>query len=467
MSTLDDEPECKRARLNVPASAQGRLSAAEIQSYRREGWLVPHLSLPQSYIERLRASLEQVIAENPEIRPERLVSAHLEERGAEGVRGSHEFFELALHPLLLGVVEQLIGPDICLWGCQIFCKPSGDGMEVPMHQDGHYWPIRPLATVTVWVSLDRSDKTNGCLRVVPQSHASGRQYDHYKSDEHRLVLNQAIKQTELDNLQSPIDVELEPGQFSLHDVYTVHGSHANTSIRRRAGVALRYMPTTSVFERHLFESNMSSGYIVDFAKRPIFLVRGVDRCGKNVYAELPKPMPDLLAPPGLTQTLAAVTPATWEAFQLWLGHDTEIPWEKAIEGRRVAQWGVRYDYSRQKVDLTPVAPIPAKLRDFFPLAGPEFTQCIINEYGAADGIPWHADDLSFGPEILVFCFGDERPVLFRKLGDEEARQLPVRVSHLGSYRFSGESRYAWQHSVPVGASYRVSVTFRSMAESNG
>ena len=82
------------------------------------------------------------------------VSAHLES-GGEGVKGSSEFLQLAQEPLLLEAVAQVLGSDFALWGCQIFCKPGGDGMEVPMHQDGEYWPIRPLKTVTVWLALDR------------------------------------------------------------------------------------------------------------------------------------------------------------------------------------------------------------------------------------------------------------------------------------------------------------------------
>ena len=39
-------------------------------------------------------------------------------------------------------------------------------MEVPMHQDGNYWPIRPLTTCTVWIALDESDRENGCLKGV-------------------------------------------------------------------------------------------------------------------------------------------------------------------------------------------------------------------------------------------------------------------------------------------------------------
>jgi ectoine hydroxylase-related dioxygenase (phytanoyl-CoA dioxygenase family) len=35
-----------------------------------------------------------------------------------------------------------------------------------------------------------------------------------------------------------VDLELQPGQMSLHDVYMIHGATANTSGQRRTGVAL-------------------------------------------------------------------------------------------------------------------------------------------------------------------------------------------------------------------------------------
>ena len=38
-----------------------------------------------------------------------------------------------------------------------------------------------------------------------------------------------------------VDIELQAGQFSMHDVNLIHGSNANTSPRRRAGVAFRYV----------------------------------------------------------------------------------------------------------------------------------------------------------------------------------------------------------------------------------
>ena len=69
--------------------------------------------------------------------------------------------------------------------------------------------------------------------------------------------------------------------MSLHDVYMVHGAKANRSHQRRTGVALRYMPATSVFERHLKPVDGKTGVAVDFAHRPLWLVKGRDRSGRN------------------------------------------------------------------------------------------------------------------------------------------------------------------------------------------
>jgi hypothetical protein len=259
-----------------------RLSANEIESYRERGVIVPGLRLPDAKLAVLRGTLECLIADNPGVRPERLVSVHIEGENSEGVRGSRIFLELARDPDILDLVQQLIGPDIILWGCQIFCKPGGDGMEVPWHQDGQYWPIRPLATCTVWVALDPSTHANGCLRVIPGSHRNKRIYEHLREDRDDLVLKQAVLPELLDE-DCALDVEIEPGEMSLHDVYLIHGSKQNRSGQRRAGVAIRYMPATSLFDRTLIPTTAASGYTVDFAGRPIWLLRGVDRTGRNDF----------------------------------------------------------------------------------------------------------------------------------------------------------------------------------------
>lgn len=258
------------------------LSAAERKKYERDGYVVPVWRLPQAKVDAMREALDRLIADNPGIRPEKLVSAHIEGTNAEGVKGSRAFLDLARDRELVELVAGVIGEDVILWGCQVFCKPGSDGLETPFHQDGHYWPIRPLANCTIWVALDASTRENGCLRVIPGSHLEKKLYTHLREDRTDLVLTQRISDPAFRE-EDAVDIELQPGQMSLHDIYMIHGANVNHSPKRRAGVAIRYMPGTSVFERGLMPTSDASGYRVDFNSRPLWLLRGRDRTGRNDF----------------------------------------------------------------------------------------------------------------------------------------------------------------------------------------
>ena len=259
-----------------------RLSAQEIAHYQAEGYVVPQFRLPAARVAQMRDALDALIRANPGVRPEKLVSAHIEGDNGEGVRGNREFLDLAMDPEIVELVSGVIGDDVILWGCHVFCKPAEEGFETPWHQDGHYWPIRPLANCTVWVALEESTIENGCLRVIPRSHQGHVLHEHLHEDRNDLTLNQRMAAGSFDEA-SAVDLELQPSQMSLHDVYMIHGAKANTSARRRTGVALRYMPGTSVFERDLRPADGKTGVAVNFAQRPLWLLRGVDRSGRNDF----------------------------------------------------------------------------------------------------------------------------------------------------------------------------------------
>jgi hypothetical protein len=264
-----------------------RLHDDEIAHYRREGWVVPRYRLPAERVARMVEALEALLRANPGVRPEKLVSAHIEGKGGEGdngegVRGNRAFLELARDPEIVELVSGVLGEDVILWGCHVFCKPAEEGYETPWHQDGHYWPIRPLATCTAWVALEPSTVQNGCLRVIPRSHAARRLHEHLHEERADLTLSQRMAAGTFDEAEA-VDIELEPGQMSLHDVYMIHGAKPNTSGARRTGAALRYMPSTSVFERELRPVDGKSGVPVNFARRALWLVTGVDRSGRNDF----------------------------------------------------------------------------------------------------------------------------------------------------------------------------------------
>ena len=104
-----------------------RLSEEEISTYREEGLVIPEYRLPGNLFTELRDDCDSLIRDNPETRPEKLVSAHLEKRAGreEGLRGGGRILRYATHSDVLDLVEQLIGPDIILWGSALFAKAFG------------------------------------------------------------------------------------------------------------------------------------------------------------------------------------------------------------------------------------------------------------------------------------------------------------------------------------------------------
>ena len=256
------------------------LTVEEKQFYQENGYVIPDWRMPEREVGALRDALDAIIAQNPGVRPEQLISAHLSDPKS-GIKGHEAFLNLAFQKDIVSMVSDVAGEDLILWGCHIFCKPAGDGQEVPWHQDGHYWPIHPLATTSVWLAIDESKQENGCLSLIPGSHKSEVLHQHMNEDRPDAALDEVIDASTYDQDEA-VFVELEPGQLSIHDVYMIHGSAPNRSTKRRAGVALRYMPASSVFDRGEKASRTTAaGLTVDYRNRPLWLVSGSDLQGSN------------------------------------------------------------------------------------------------------------------------------------------------------------------------------------------
>ncbi|MEM7078210.1 MAG: phytanoyl-CoA dioxygenase family protein [Pseudomonadota bacterium] len=242
------------------------LSPAQIEHYHREGYVIPDYRLPLPVLDAIKADHARLIARHPEF---------ADYCGALLVQ-DFCFLNYANNPHILDMVAQLIGPDIALWNSSMFAKPAQVGTRTPWHQDGEYWPIEPLATCTVWIALDDATPANGCLRFLPGTHKAQQLASHHFSDAKDIALPLELDAEYVDE-QRAVDVELQAGQMSLHDVYLYHGSAANPTDQPRRGMTLRYMPTTSVYRRDLNKSPID-------ARRSVFLMRGRDVSGKNDFS---------------------------------------------------------------------------------------------------------------------------------------------------------------------------------------
>jgi len=247
------------------------LNAQELERYRQDGVIIPRAGLDPQTVHELRAKLDRFLADQG------ITDA---DYVPDIIERDPSWLRFGVMPEILDAVAQLIGDDIIIWGSALFCKSGIGGKATPWHQDGHYWPIRPLETVTAWIAIDHVNAENSCLRVLPGTHRDRVSYSHDVDNSDQIILNQVLKPEHLRSA-APRDIELEPGRFSIHDVYLIHGANPNNSGKRRAGMVFRYMPASSHFDRELARRQVQEMGVLDLSGRKLHLVRGVDRSGLN------------------------------------------------------------------------------------------------------------------------------------------------------------------------------------------
>ena len=208
-----------------------RLSKADVAQYAREGYVLHRAPVFSAQkFARLTAIFEELLAGIGTARTDTLDVPHFRDA---------RLLDFLLDDAVLDLVEPLIGPDIGLWSSHFISKEPGIGRATPWHTDADYWENRFdsfTSIVTVWLAIDRSDRSNGCMRVIPGSHLA-------KSGEYEPADSQTNTfERQLKNVDETKAVyfELSPNECSLHDSRLVHGAEANTSSRCRCGYTMRY-----------------------------------------------------------------------------------------------------------------------------------------------------------------------------------------------------------------------------------
>jgi len=258
--------------MDTPVDRQAALSQAKAQ-FDQEGYAIFHNVLDPELVAEASRHIGWLMDKNPDLRPE-LLGHTLVQHDAFWVR-------LISDDRLLDIAEQFIGPNIALFASHYISKPPFDGQPVLWHQDGSYWPLDPMEVVTLWLAVDASTPENGCMRVIPGTQNVDLQEMRPRTDVNN-VLNSEIDPALVDESRA-VDLILAPGDVSVHQPNIIHGSNANTSPRRRAGLTIRYIPTSTRID-------------VVGQWPCAFLLRGAAVPGLNAYLPRPKYEPSLSMP---------------------------------------------------------------------------------------------------------------------------------------------------------------------------
>lgn len=146
--------------------------------------------------------------------------------------------ELAHHPLLLALVERLIGEAPFLFQSMALLKPPRLGRDKPWHQDAAYFQIELDAKVVgCWIALDEATIENGCMVIAPGSHLKG-PVVHFRRRDWQIC------DTDVDN-SGAVAVPLKPGGLLIFQSLLHHGTPPNDSGLRRRALQFHYRPQSA------------------------------------------------------------------------------------------------------------------------------------------------------------------------------------------------------------------------------
>jgi hypothetical protein len=242
-------------------------ASESLERYERDGFLIFRNVLDAGLIAQASEHVAWLQQRNPELRGEDL--------GNQLVARDPFWVRLVSDDRLLDIAELFVGPDIALFASHYICKPPFAGRPVLWHQDGAYWPLEPMEVVTLWLAIDDSTPENGCLRVIPGSHRQDLHELRAREDVDSVLGSESA--TEVEETLA-VDLTLSAGDVEVHHPHILHGSNANTSPRRRCGLTIRYIPTSTR---------------ITSSEQPFpsaLLLRG--QPGVNVYQPWPEPNSD-------------------------------------------------------------------------------------------------------------------------------------------------------------------------------
>ncbi|MDG1889867.1 MAG: phytanoyl-CoA dioxygenase family protein [Verrucomicrobiota bacterium] len=223
-----------------------QLSPDQRAFYRKNGYVSGIRILTDAQVETLREELT-VFFDPTHPGNERWHEYHSNESGdpentlfhALGSwRMSPGFHDILWHPAFTVPAAQLLEGPVRFWHDQLFCKPAKHGGVVAWHQDYSYWTrTRPMAHLSCWIGLDDANPSNGCLQYIPGSHRwdllpiTGLAGD-------MEGIRKVLTDSQWEDLQSPVAIELKKGEASFHHPLMVHGSRENRSACPRRALVL-------------------------------------------------------------------------------------------------------------------------------------------------------------------------------------------------------------------------------------
>lgn len=235
-------PECHIRRTG--------LRAEHVAAFRRQGVLALRGLLGEAELADVRQAAGELIDDVWRTRSVRDVIWTLEPDHPEAAPVRIEYpmdksvviARLAGHPLLLAVMEQLVGPNLIpTWDSMVF-KTEAGAPRLAWHRDGQMYRNAVGVTgggrvIDAGIYLDPAPEDN-CVWCIPQSN--------YWSEDRIASTADRLNATDWDTTGA-VPAVMAPGDVLLHNILTLHGAPAVQGAVRRV-VYFEYRPAEVEYE---------------------------------------------------------------------------------------------------------------------------------------------------------------------------------------------------------------------------
>jgi hypothetical protein len=214
--------------------------------YRLDGFADPAVgqAMLDDAIALVRAADGGLVAEGALVLPE----ANLADRAGTPEQLTSKVFRLHRRPAFASFIERhdvvdvlvdRLGPDVdCFLSQLIFKNPGAWGQ--PWHQDSYYFPFEPARPVVgLWLAITEATLANGCLHVLPGSHAEP---VHEHVPDRRPGANYGYVEIVDHAMDAAVPVLMSPGDLLVFDSHLMHRSTDNESEGIRAAMVFHFAP---------------------------------------------------------------------------------------------------------------------------------------------------------------------------------------------------------------------------------
>ena len=227
-------------------------SQDDVERFVRDGYRIVRGLLPAAARTRMRAVAEgDLAAATPPVEYE--ADTHYpgapESRDAPGGRTVRRllqayardavFREWATAEPVAGRLRQLLGPRIALAQAHHNCVMTKDPAYSSLtswHRDIRYWSYACPELVSVWFALGEERIDNGCLLVLPGTHAMD--FDAPRLDAAQFLRSDVAENAAL--LRTQVAVELDPGDVLFFHCRLFHAAGHNRGTQTKFSAVFTY-----------------------------------------------------------------------------------------------------------------------------------------------------------------------------------------------------------------------------------